>query len=177
MPARKRQAKKRPPRAPTRKAVAPSRTAGDWERGWQRTWKKLGFVPYELPADESPAGQERAFLKHPRTAEGERERLARIQEEFERGFRALARLGPAVTVFGSARFAEGHRYYERAREVGRELAKAGFVTITGGGPGVMEAANRGAREAGGASYGWRTSREPIPTWTRAWSSATFSCAR
>ena len=68
-----------------------------------------------------------------RTAEGERERLARIQEEFERGFRALGRLGPAVTVFGSARFKEGHRYYELAREVGRELARAGFVTITGGG--------------------------------------------
>jgi uncharacterized protein (TIGR00730 family) len=125
----------------------------EWERGWQRTWKKLGFVPYELPADDSPAGQEREFLTRARTADGERERLSRIQEEFERGFRALGRLGPAVTVFGSARFEEGHRYYELAREVGRELARAGFVTITGGGPGVMEAANRGAHEAGGPSVG------------------------
>ena len=132
--------------------VAP-RTPDEWERGWQRTWKKLGFVPYELPADDSPAGQERDFLMRSRTAEGERERLARIQEEFERGFRALGRLGPAVTVFGSARFKEGHRYYELAREVGRELARAGFVTITGGGSGIMEAANRGAREAGGPSVG------------------------
>ena len=125
----------------------------EWERGWQRTWKKLGFVPYELPADDSPAGQEREFLTRARTADGERERLSRIQEEFERGFRALGRLGPAVTVFGSARFEEGHRYYELAREVGRELARAGFVTITGGGPGIMEAANRGAHEAGGPSVG------------------------
>ncbi|HXY41991.1 MAG TPA: TIGR00730 family Rossman fold protein, partial [Vicinamibacteria bacterium] len=130
-----------------------ARAAGEWERGWQRTWKKLGFMPYELPADGSPARQEHDFLMNPRTADGERERLLRIQEEFERGFRALAQLGPAVTVFGSARFEEGHRYYELAREVGRELARAGFVTITGGGPGVMEAANRGAYEAGGPSYG------------------------
>jgi len=138
--------------AGSRPLVAP-RTPDEWERGWQRTWKKLGFLPYELPADDSPAGQERDFLTRPRTAEGERERLARIQEEFERGFRALGRLGPAVTVFGSARFKPGHRYYELAREVGRELARAGFVTITGGGPGIMEAANRGAHEAGGPSVG------------------------
>jgi uncharacterized protein (TIGR00730 family) len=58
-----------------------------------------------------------------------------------------------VTVFGSARFAEDHRYYELAREVGRHLAAAGFTVMTGGGPGVMEAANRGAREAGGLSIG------------------------
>ncbi|HZO13844.1 MAG TPA: TIGR00730 family Rossman fold protein [Polyangiaceae bacterium] len=128
-------------------------TAEEWERGWHRTWKRLGFVPYELPPDDSPAAEEREFLTQPRSAEGEQQRLRRIQEEFERGFRALAWLGPAVTVFGSARFGEGHSYYALAREVGRELARAGFVTITGGGPGVMEAANRGAREAGGKSYG------------------------
>jgi uncharacterized protein (TIGR00730 family) len=135
-----------------RPVVAP-RTPDDWERGWRRTWKKLGFTAYELPADGSPEQQEREFLTQARTAEAERERLARIQAEFERGFRALAQLGPAVTVFGSARFKEGHRYYEQAREVGRKLARAGFVTITGGGPGIMEAANRGAHEAGGPSYG------------------------
>jgi hypothetical protein len=121
---------------PARPLVA-RRSPDEWERGWQRTWKKLGFVPYELPTDGSPAGQERDFLTRTRTADGERERLSRIQDEFERGFRALARLGPAVTVFGSARFKEGHRYYELARAVGRELARAGFVTITGGGPGVI----------------------------------------
>jgi uncharacterized protein (TIGR00730 family) len=132
--------------------VAP-RTADEWERGWQATWKQLGFMPYELLPDDSPAYAERAFLTQPRTAEGEYERLDRIQHEFECGFRALARIGPAVTVFGSARFPEGHEYYELTREVGRELARAGFVTITGGGPGLMEAANRGAHEAGGRSYG------------------------
>ena len=125
----------------------------DWERGWQQQWEQLGFMPYELPHDGSPMGEEHEFLNTQRTADGEWARLGRIEEEFVRGFRAFARLGPAVTVFGSARFAEGHEYYELAREVGRELARAGFATITGGGPGVMEAANRGAREAGGKSYG------------------------
>jgi len=127
-------------------------TIDDWERGWQLQWKQLGFMPYELPHDNVTA-EEHEFLTENRTAEGEWERLKRIEEEFVRGFRALAHLGPAVTVFGSARFKEGSRYYELAREVGRELARAGFATITGGGPGIMEAANRGAHEAGGKSYG------------------------
>ena len=70
-----------------------------------------------------------------------------------RGFRDLWDLGPAVTVFGSARLGEGTRYYEMARALGRKLAKAGYAVITGGGPGVMEAANRGAQEAGGHSIG------------------------
>jgi len=62
-------------------------------------------------------------------------------------------MGPSVTVFGSARFPEGHVYYEKAREFGERIAKLGLVTITGGGPGIMEAANRGAFEAGGQSVG------------------------
>jgi uncharacterized protein (TIGR00730 family) len=73
--------------------------------------------------------------------------------EFARGFRALHFVGPCVTVFGSARFPETHRYYALAREVGARLARAGFTVMTGGGPGIMEAANRGAKEAGGASIG------------------------
>lgn len=77
----------------------------------------------------------------------------RIFSEFIRGFRRLHFVGPCVTVFGSARFEGGSRYYERAREVGAELAKAGFTVMTGGGSGIMEAANRGAREAGGRSVG------------------------
>ena len=128
-------------------------TVDDWERGWKQQWEQLGFAPHELPRDDSAAGEEANFLSHQRTVEGETKRLERITEEFERGFKALAHIGPAVTVFGSARFKEGHRYYELSREVGRELARAGFATITGGGPGVMEAANRGAHEAGGKSYG------------------------
>src|SRR5580765_4708292 len=95
-------------------------TIDDWERGWQLQWKQLGFMPYELPHDNVTA-EEHEFLTENRTAEGEWERLKRIEEEFVRGFRALAHLGPAVTVFGSARFKEGSRYYELAREVGREL--------------------------------------------------------
>ena len=83
----------------------------------------------------------------------ERERLKRINQELNNAFERLYRTGPAVTVFGSARFKPGHEYYKLAREVGAELAKAGFATLTGGGPGIMEAANRGAHEAGGASLG------------------------
>ena len=126
----------------------------EWERGWQSFWKKAGFMPYELPTSErDPAYVESRFLMTARTPEGERERLARIQDEFIRGFRGLHALGPAVTVFGSARFKERHPYYRLARAVGAELARAGFATLTGGGPGIMEAANRGAHEAGGVSIG------------------------
>ena len=80
-------------------------------------------------------------------------RTLRITAEFVEGFDALASLGPAVTVFGSARIAEDHPVYEQARELGRLLAREGFAVITGGGPGVMAAVNRGAYEAGGFSVG------------------------
>ncbi len=80
-------------------------------------------------------------------------RVLRIQSEFVDGFGALAELGPAVAVFGSARTPADHPYYERGREVGRLLTEAGFAVITGGGPGAMEAANQGAVEAGGVSVG------------------------
>jgi uncharacterized protein (TIGR00730 family) len=79
----------------------------------------------------------------------------RIGEEFLQGFEAVERIGrPAITVFGSARVREGHSAYAAAREAGRRLAEAGFAVVTGGGPGVMEAANRGAQEAGGVSVGF-----------------------
>lgn len=80
-------------------------------------------------------------------------RVLRIQAEFVDGFGALAELGPAVTVFGSARTAREDPCYEAARRAGELIAQAGFATITGGGPGIMEAANRGAAEAGGVSVG------------------------
>ncbi|MGO1509742.1 MAG: TIGR00730 family Rossman fold protein [Actinomycetaceae bacterium] len=80
-------------------------------------------------------------------------RVMRIQSEFVEGFGALADLGPAISVFGSARLQEGADEYEVAREVGRRLAAEGFATVTGGGPGVMEAANRGAVEGDGLSVG------------------------
>ena len=80
-------------------------------------------------------------------------RVLRITGEFVAGFDALAEIGPAVSVFGSARIDEDDPMYAAARSVGEGLARAGFATITGGGPGIMEAANRGAAEAGGISIG------------------------
>ena len=80
-------------------------------------------------------------------------RVLRIQAEFVEGFGTLAEVGPAVSVFGSARTPAGHPAYASALELGRRLAGAGFAVITGGGPGVMEAANRGAVEGGGLSVG------------------------
>ena len=81
------------------------------------------------------------------------DRAVHMFHEFVQGCRALFDLEPAVTVFGSARFGEDHRYYQLARDTGRALAEAGYTVITGGGPGIMEAANRGAQEAGGHSVG------------------------
>ncbi|MDR0416199.1 MAG: TIGR00730 family Rossman fold protein [Propionibacteriaceae bacterium] len=80
-------------------------------------------------------------------------RVMRIQSEFVEGFGALANLGPAVAVFGSARTARSHPNYALAEAVAGRLAEAGYAVITGGGPGVMEAANKGARGAGGVSVG------------------------
>ncbi len=80
-------------------------------------------------------------------------RVLRIMGEFVEGFEELAELGPAVTLFGSARIREGDEDYRAAVEVGRLLGEAGFAVITGGGPGIMEAGNRGAREAGAQSVG------------------------
>ena len=81
--------------------------------------------------------------------------VALIAHEFREGFEAVERIGrPGVTIFGSARVGEAHRAYRRARETGRLFAQAGFAVVTGGGPGVMEAANRGARDVGGLSVGF-----------------------
>ena len=80
-------------------------------------------------------------------------RMFRIMSEFTMGFDVLAQLRPAVTIFGSARVTEGDPTYDLARELGRRLGGAGFSIVTGGGPGVMEGANRGAMEAGARSAG------------------------
>ncbi|UVY83401.1 TIGR00730 family Rossman fold protein [Brachybacterium sp. NBEC-018] len=80
-------------------------------------------------------------------------RVLRIQSEFVEGFGALAELGPAVSIFGSARVAPDHPDYRCTEEIARGLVEMGYAVITGGGPGIMEAGNRGAREAGGVSVG------------------------
>jgi uncharacterized protein (TIGR00730 family) len=80
-------------------------------------------------------------------------RVLRIQSEFVEGFGALAELGPAIGVFGSARTHKDDPYYAKGEELGRRIAEAGFAVITGGGPGAMEAANKGASQAGGVSVG------------------------
>ena len=121
--------------------------------------------PAPQPAPPSGAAERRRWGKQPANPEEERFltgpldrgnellRALRIFCEFIHGFRSLHFIGPCVTVFGSARFPDGHPYYDMAREVGGLLAGAGFTTMTGGGPGIMEAANRGAHESGGRSIG------------------------
>jgi uncharacterized protein (TIGR00730 family) len=97
--------------------------------------------------------EDRSILEH--TVADHAAHVSLIADELLAGFEAVDRIPrPAVTVFGSARIGPGHPDYERARECGRLLAEAGFAVITGGGPGVMEAANRGAKEGGGFSVGF-----------------------
>jgi len=79
--------------------------------------------------------------------------IIKIISQFIKGFRTLHFVGPCITVFGSARFHDGHEYYEAAQSIAGKIAKLGFTIMTGGGPGIMEAANRGAREVGGRSIG------------------------
>ena len=108
-------------------------------------------------------------------------RVLRIQSEFIDGFGTLAELGPAVSVFGSARTPRDHPLYATAERLGAQLVRAGLAVITGGGPGVMEAADKGAAEAGGVSVGsalsCRSSLVSTPTSTSASTSATSSRAR
>jgi uncharacterized protein (TIGR00730 family) len=102
---------------------------------------------------DTPSIDERRFLEGPRRRRDEAARVMRISAEFIRGFRTLHFVGPCVTVFGSARFKEDHKYYQLARDMGARLAQMHFTVMTGGGPGIMEAANRGAKEVGGRSIG------------------------
>jgi uncharacterized protein (TIGR00730 family) len=111
-------------------------------RAREARWGKAPGPPEEIQFFQGP--QRRRF---------ELWRAIRIFCEFLRGFRTLHFVGPCVTVFGSARFPEAHPYYVMARQLGTRLARAGFTVMTGGGPGIMEAANRGAREVGGRSVG------------------------
>ena len=101
----------------------------------------------------SVEGAERLFLRGRRSRGADLESAVKFFLEFLRGFESFDFDAPCVTVFGSARFGEDHRHYKLARETGRALAEAGYAVMTGGGPGIMEAANRGAKEAGGLSLG------------------------
>ena len=96
---------------------------------------------------------DRLFLGGPRLRRRDLRTILRVMREMLRGFRGLHFAGPCITVFGSARLQEGHPHYELAREVGTAASHMGFAVMTGGGPGIMEAANRGAKEAGGCSIG------------------------
>jgi len=105
--------------------------------------------------DFTPVGskEEMVFLEGPHSRWRELLFVVGVFKEFVYGFRKLHFIGPCVTVFGSARYTEDQPYYAIARQMGSEIAKLGFTVITGGGPGIMEAANRGAKEAGGRSIG------------------------
>ncbi|XZE43734.1 TIGR00730 family Rossman fold protein [Pirellulaceae bacterium SH467] len=112
-----------------------------------------GDVSEPPDASAKEFADERRFLQGPSSRRAELFRVFKIFREIIRGFRYLHFVGPCVTVFGSARFPEHHRYYTQAREIGAALARAGFTVMTGGGPGVMEAANRGAKDVQGRSVG------------------------
>ena len=100
-----------------------------------------------IPAKES------VYLEGPKPRVNELFFAWSVFIQFIKGFRALHFAGPCITVFGSARFKQEHQYYKAAQEFGKRIAATGFVTLTGGGPGIMEAANKGAFENGGTSVG------------------------
>jgi len=107
-----------------------------------------------MPLTSSKIHQEEIeFLEGPRSRWKELGFSVNVAWEFIKGFRSLAFKGPCVTMFGSARFTEEHRYYKLARAMAAEVAKLGFTVLTGGGPGIMEASNRGAKDVNGRSIG------------------------
>jgi uncharacterized protein (TIGR00730 family) len=103
--------------------------------------------------ERSSDQEEKDFLEGPKNRIFEIRHAFHVFSEMLRGFRKFHFIGPCVTVFGSARFDENHEYYRLAFETGQELVKRGFAVMTGGGPGTMEAANRGAKSLGGCSVG------------------------
>ncbi len=124
-----------------------------WDKIWSWIWVRRHLPPIRVRRLSEIKGRESEFLAGRSSRLKEAEQVFKVAMEFIRGFRTLHFVGPAVTVFGSARFGEGHHYYDLGRELGQQLAQKGFTVITGGGPGLMEAANRGAKEAGGYSIG------------------------
>src|SRR5688572_32057164 len=121
--------------------------------------KLFGNLHFTMKAPEKEASEaiippkQAVYLEGPKSRGYELSFAFRVFRQFLKGFRALHFAGPCITVFGSARFKEDHIYYTKAREFGKRIAGLGFTTMTGGGPGIMEAANRGAFEIGGMSVG------------------------
>lgn len=111
--------------------------------------------PAEIRADEHFTSQleDRALLSGPNRRLRDLQLLWSVACDFMRGFRALHFVGPCITVFGSARFKDDHPFYQLGRRMGAAIADMGFTVMTGAGPGIMEAANRGAKDAGGRSVG------------------------
>ncbi|MES2265143.1 MAG: TIGR00730 family Rossman fold protein [Bacteroidota bacterium] len=107
----------------------------------------------KINKEASQPGTEIQFLDGPHSRLKELKFTIQTMIDLVRGLRALHFIGPCITVFGSARFGEEHPYYEQTRKAAAAFAKLGFTVLTGGGPGLMEAANRGAKEAGGRSVG------------------------
>jgi uncharacterized protein (TIGR00730 family) len=127
----------------------------DSEEPTPRRAGRMLVTPKAATIVGAPATEDERLLERPTAdfLETDTWRALRILSEFVEGFEAMARVGPAVTVFGSARTRPDGPVYELTRTIARRLAEAGYAIITGGGPGAMEAANRGCREGGGLSIG------------------------
>jgi uncharacterized protein (TIGR00730 family) len=110
-------------------------------------------MPSPVTPESPSAKTDRVLLEGPHSRRTELWLVLRALRDFMRGFRVFHFVGPCVCVFGSARYDESHRFYDVGRQLGAAIAHLGFTVMTGGGPGLMEAANRGAREAGGRSVG------------------------
>ena len=116
----------------------------------------IAIEPLEIQPDQKKRKvllSQYDYLEGPKSRTSELAFTINVVLQFIKGFRKLHFVGPCVTVFGSARFTKDHAYYKMAEEVGRAIVKTGFTVMTGGGPGIMEAANKGAFEAGGTSVG------------------------
>ena len=129
------------------------------KEGRTRNAAPLPVPPVPTPAEKKEQQdycgrlEDRTLLQGPNHRFTELKLLFAVVRDFMRGFRGLHFVGPCITVFGSARFKEDHPHYIKARELGAAITKVGFTVMTGGGPGIMEAANRGAKDAGGRSVG------------------------
>ena len=117
------------------------------------TRQSPGPTPPTPPPMRAESLSDYYLLEGPQSRTSEFMTLLRVLWDFLQGFRTLHFVGPCVTVFGSARIRESDPYYQLARQMGAAITQLGFTVMTGGGPGIMEAANRGAREAGGRSVG------------------------